>query len=71
MKPFISRSLIPGVRPIKDKLAHEDIPPEFLPKEDQKPLMKSIETTDIPQDNIYEAERIIKHKIHENGDRHY
>ena len=68
IKPFITRELIPSIKPINDKLVHEEIPLTYLPKEDQMPLMKSIETTDVPQDNIFEAERIVNHKMNEKGE---
>jgi hypothetical protein len=56
---------------VTDKLYHEDLPKEYFPKEDQMPLVKSVETTDVPQDNIYQAEKILKHKDDNNGNTSY
>ena len=63
LKPFVNRNLVHHDTPVEEGphpvITHDLLPPEYRP-----PLVKpAIETTDTDQDNIFQAEKIVKKRI--------
>ena len=70
LKPFTDRTQPPNEIPNHEK-PFDKIADKFLPPKNFPPLVKpAIETTDIKQDNIYQAEKILKERT-KRGKKEY
>jgi hypothetical protein len=71
MKIYIKRSMPPAVAPPPDDMYHADIPADYYPSTDKVPLIQTVETTDVTQPPLYEAEKIVDHSEDEQGNLTY
>jgi hypothetical protein len=71
MQTYIRRNMPPAVAPPPDDIHHAHIPADYYPSTDKVPLVQSVDTTDVVQPPLYEAEKIVSHSEDENGNLTY